>query len=337
MGRLMPRQPTSDSSEMCPGPVLGPLKAAVAGSCRFGLPILVGGALLAGCSVRKLAVGGLASALGESAQVFSSDDDPELVRDALPFALKTIEVLLAESPENVELLRTACSTFTQYAVGFLLFEAEEIQDEEYRRAQELEERSLRMLLRARDYGLRALDVRHPGIAQELPMDPEAAAARLEEEDVAVGYWTAAAWGKAILLGLDRPDVAADLDAVRALIERGLELDEDFDRGALHEAMISFEAIEQIGGSPEKARMHFERAVELSGGQRASPYVTFAESFAVGTQDRAEFEMLLGKALAIDLDEDPTARLNNRIQQSRAQGLLDRVDDLFLGSEDGPFE
>lgn len=281
------------------------------------------------CSVRKLAVGSLASTLGGSAQVFSSDDDPELVREALPFALKTIEVLLAEAPENEELLRTACSTFTQYAVGFLLVDAEKLEDEDYRAAEALRQRSLRLLMRGRDYGLRALEVRCPGISEELPRSPETAVQRLTPEQVATAYWTAAAWGSAITLAMDDPQVAADLEVVRQLIERGLELDEGFDRGALHEAMIAFEAIELIGGSPEKAGMHFERAVELSRGERASPYVTYAESFTVARQDRAEFERLLTTALAVDLDRDPAGRLNNVIQQRRARWLLGQADDLFL--------
>jgi len=304
---------------------------------RLGASLVLALALAPGCSIRKLAVGSLASSLGDSAEVFASDDDPELVRDALPFVLKTIEVLLAQAPENEELLGTACTTFTQYAVGFLLFEAEEIEDEEYRRAQALKDRSFRMLLRARDYGVRALEVRHPGIGAELPLAPAEAAARIEEDQVATAYWTAAAWGKAIMLALDQPDVAADLEVVRALIERGLELDEGFDRGALHEAMIAFESIEQIGGLPEKARLHFERTLELSGGERASPFVTYAELFAIPTQNRAEFERLLHTALAIDLDLDPTVRLNNRIQQRRARWLLGRADDLFLEPLETPSE
>lgn len=302
---------------------------------RFALALVL--LVAPSCSIRSLAVNGLASSLSASADVFASDDDPELVGDALPFVLKGIEVVLAESPENEELLGTACTTFTQYAVGFLLFEAEQLEDEDYRAAQALRERAFRMLWRARDYGLRALEVRDPGITAQLPVAPEEAAARLEADQVRLAYWTAASWGKAIVLALDQPDVAADLEVVRALFQRGLELDEDFDRGGLHEAMISFEAIELIGGSTDKARMHFERAVELSAGERASPYVTYAEAFAVPTQDRAEFQRLLEAALAVDLDLEPTARLNNRIQQRRAQWLLDRADDLFLEPLDPPSE
>ena len=47
--------------------------------------------LIVGCSVRKLAVSKLADTLAETGTSFASDEDPELIRDAVPFALKTME------------------------------------------------------------------------------------------------------------------------------------------------------------------------------------------------------------------------------------------------------
>ena len=85
----------------------------------------------------------------------------------------------------------------------------------------------------------------------------------------------------------------------------------------------------MGGSPERARQHFERAVALSGGQRASTFVSLAESVSVSEQDRAEFERLLESALAIDPDNAPSGRLANIIAQRRARRLQLKVDDLFL--------
>ena len=52
-------------------------------------------ALLPACSIRKTAVNKLGDALAETGSTFSSDEDPELVGDAIPFGLKTMEALLA--------------------------------------------------------------------------------------------------------------------------------------------------------------------------------------------------------------------------------------------------
>ena len=86
---------------------------------------------------------------------------------------------------------------------------------------------------------------------------------------------------------------------------------------------------QLGGSPERAREHFERAVELSDGLDAAPYVTLALGVSVPEENRAEFEDLLNRALAIDPDENTSQRLLNVVNQRRARLLLDVVDDLFF--------
>ena len=65
------------------------------------------------------------------------------------------------------------------------------------------------------------------------------------------------------------------------------------------------------------------------GRAAAPYVSLAESVALEKQDRAEFESLLKKALAIDADAWPEIRLANLIAQRRARWLLERMDELFL--------
>src|SRR5688500_11700067 len=101
---------------------------------------------------------------------------------------------------------------------------------------------------------------------------------MRKEDVPLLYWTGAAWGKAVSLSLDRPALIGDLPAVQALIQRALQLDDSYDAGALHEVMIALaSAPEAMGGSPERAQHHFERALVLSRGAAASPYVTFARS------------------------------------------------------------
>jgi predicted anti-sigma-YlaC factor YlaD len=122
--------------------------------------------------------------------------------------------------------------------------------------------------------------------------------------------------------------------VRALLGRVLALDPDFDAGAVDEVMIALESVPALmGGSEARARRHFERAVELTAGRKASPYVGLAAGIAVARQDRAEFEALLTSALAIDADAEPPLRLANLIAQRRARHLLEQADYLFL--EDFP--
>lgn len=225
--------------------------------------------LIAGCSLKTMAVKTVADTLAQSGDVFSRDNDPALVKDAIPFALKLYESLLDSIPTHAPLLVATCSAFTQYA--FLLqADAEELRNTDLDAATALDQRALNLYLRGRDYCLRALALRFPGVQDRLLGEGTAALARAEAKDVQMLYWTAASWGSAIALAPDRPDLLIDFPSVRALIDKALALDEDWSKGSIHEMLITIESLETLGGSAEKARTHFARAVELTGGKSPGP-------------------------------------------------------------------
>lgn len=294
-------------------------------------------ALTGGCSMRRYAVNKLGDALAQSGSTFASDDDPDLIRDSAPFSLKLMESLLAESPRHTGLLQATASGFTQYAFAFVQEKADEVEATDFKAAEAARARARRLYRRARDYGLRGLAVRHAGIDQALRKDAAKAARVFRREDVPLMYWTAAAWGSFISLSKDRPEVFADQPAVEALIDRAVELDESYGSGALHSFLISYEFARAGGeGEPEaRARRHFKRAMELSGGALAGPLVSLAEVVCIQKQRPVEFKELLERALAIDPDAHPQWRLENLILQRRARWLLGRMDDLFLLEPEPP--
>ncbi len=152
-------------------------------------------------------------------------------------------------------------------------------------------------------------------------------------DVPLLYWTAAAWGAAISVSKDVPELVADQLIVEALIDRALELDETFNAGAIHGFLITYEMSRQgLAGDPAvRSRQHFDRAVAISKGLAASPYVSYAEAVSLSQQNKPEFESMLKQALAIDVNAKPEWRVENLVMQERARWLMSRVPDLFLGS------
>jgi predicted anti-sigma-YlaC factor YlaD len=284
--------------------------------------------VLSACSLRTMAVKTVANTLSESGDVFSREEDPELARDAVPFALKLYESLLESVPRHGPLLVATCGSFTQYAYAFVQTEADIVRANAVEEASRLEARALKLYLRARDFCLRAMETRFSGIADRLRDDPAVALARAGKGDVPMLYWTAASWGSAIALAPDRPDLLIDFPIVRALVDRALALDETWNSGAIHEMLIAFESLETLGGSRDKAREHFTRAVALQKGLSPGPYVSLATGVSVATQDRAEFERLLNQALAIDPEQNPSNRLAVLITQRRARALLDQASSLF---------
>jgi predicted anti-sigma-YlaC factor YlaD len=220
--------------------------------------------------------------------------------------------------------------FTSYSAGFIQPEIRGLEDVDLDRAREQKVRARRMFIRARDYGLRALEVAYPNMRQNLMQDPKAALAKTVKKDVPDLYWTAAAWGSAISLGKDQMDLVADVPIVDALIHRALELDETWEAGALDEFLIAFESRgEAQGGSLDRARKYFNRAMELAGGKRISPLVSLAENVSITTQNRAEFDKLLDEALAYDCDKNLETRLVNLLAQKHARQLKALAGSLFL--------
>jgi len=287
--------------------------------------------ILSSCSLKRYAVNRMGDAMAGSGTTFASDDNPELIRTATPFSLKLIESLLAESPEHRGMLLAAARGFTQYSYAYTEQDADEIENDDLNRAMELRRYARRLYIRARDYGLRGIETSHKDIREELYRDPESAVQELDKGDVPLIYWTAASWGKAISLSKDDPYLIADLPQMESLIYRALELDEAYDHGAIHAFLIALES-SRTGRSPEeqkKVSHHFQRAVELSRGDLAAPFVSMAENVSVATQDRKEFTDLLNRALAINADAIPEWRLTNLIMQRRAAWLLSRIDDLIL--------
>jgi predicted anti-sigma-YlaC factor YlaD len=167
----------------------------------------------------------------------------------------------------------------------------------------------------------------------LASDARAASRNLQKSDVPLLYWTAASWGALVSTSKDDPAAISEIPQVEALIDRALELDPDWNQGAIHTLMISIEMNRSgaTGKPVERARTHFEHAMTASRGELAGPLVTFAETVSVETRDTAEFERLLNQALAIEIDRRPDSRLANSIMQRRARWLLSRKDDLFFTS------
>jgi predicted anti-sigma-YlaC factor YlaD len=293
-------------------------------------PLLLAG--FSACSMKRIAINKIGNALASGGSTYQSDDDPDLVAEALPFSLKLVESLLAESPKHKGLLIAAASGFTEYAYAFVDQQADEAMVESVEQGKILRSRSRRLYLRAHEYGLRGLDATYPQFRAALDQDAETALARTKKRDVPLLYWTAASLGLAIAASTNDPAMMAQLPLVEALIERASQLDDAWGGGAVPEFLISVENAKpgvKKSEKLERIRRHFERSLQLSKGAHAGAFVSYAENAAIPAQNRAEFQSVLEKALAIDTASHPDSRLANLVAQRRARWLLGRIDELFL--------
>ncbi len=294
------------------------------------LPVLLAALLTAGCSVRRFAVNRVGDALASGGSSYESDEDVELVGSALPFGLKLVESLLAESPRHKGLLLTACQGFTTYSYLFVKEDADRLADTDIDAASRMRTRARRLFLRGHRYGYRGLEVVRAGITGQMITDPKGALAMVRnKKDVPMLYWNAAALGLAISVSKGDASMLARLPEVEALIGRALELDESWQQGSLHEFAVTFAGAKP--GTPDYAAIekHYKRALELSKGKHAGLFVSYAEAVAVPKQDPVVFRSMLEKALAMDPYEYEPSRLPNLVAYGRAGWLLERIDDLIL--------
>lgn len=269
-----------------------------------------------GCSyLRTAATGGL---IRDVYSASLEQEDPVLVSQALPTYLLLMEGLLKSDPDNAEMLRTTAEGYTGYGV---LVEVDEPQ------------RAAVIFARARDYGTKALLARRPGI-RDLLAGPFSEFVtidkQLRKDDLAYVFWAASSWGAWIGANLDSMAALADLPRVIHLMHWVLQQDESFRNGGAHLFLGVYHAAlpPMLGGKPELARSHFERALELTEGKDLMVRVQMAKFYARQIFDRELYVDQLEIVLQTPANTAPQFTLQNAAAKRLAQSLLKDVDVYF---------
>lgn len=313
-------------------------------SVRAWLPVLCLALLVlaatGGCSVQKFAMKKVADALTASSggRVFTGDNDPDLVGDALPFAIKMYESLLEAIPNHPGLQLKTGSVYIMYANAFLYTPATMLTESRYKDQEFLFKRAKNLYLRGRDILLKGLDKRHKGFLAALDKKQyDQAFKTMKKEDVPLLYWAGAGWLGAFAIDPFDMDLGISMPKAAALMDKVKQLDEGFGNGAIHEFYTLYYGSlpDYMGGDAAKARYHFQKALEISAGKSTSAYLALATTVCVKEQNVEEFKTLLGKALEVNPDLDLDNRLLHTLNQRRAHWLLEHIDDFFLLAEGEP--
>lgn len=313
-------------------------------------------------SIEDIAMNSAADLLSSDSggvNIFTKDNDPQLIADALPLALKLYEMVLASKPEHAEMQYATGKNFIMYANAFIQTPAGMLPDEEYLEAERMLSRAKKMYLRGRNYILSGIELKYPGFrkaADEGNLD-SAILMLTEEKDAAKLYWAASGWIAAYSCDPFDFELANTLYIPSAMLLRALELDEGFNRGAIHDIFIQvyasmpyshilkaaeyapitsgkfnadyYEGLGIADNVKAKTDYHFNRAIELAEGLNPGTYCSYASSVSVKTQNYPEYRKLLEKALAIAPEADPDNELVTTIYQEKAQWMLDHAEDFFI--------
>ena len=292
---------------------------------------------LGGCSIQKLAMNKVAGMLSgsSSADVFSSDNDPDFVGQSLPFAIKLYESLLASIPDHAGLRLRTGSLYIMYANAFVETPADMTPRRDTETKEYLLARAKNLYLRGRDILFVALEKKNPSIRQQLKdRKYKEAMAPFGKEDVALLYWTAVGWVAAFGVNPFDMTLGQTVPQTRAMIERVEALEPGYGKGSLDAFYVSYYGSlpDYLGGDAAKAREHFARAQALAGKSDTSSLMALATTVCVKEQNAAEFKQLLEQVLAFDTDSSPENRLVNILNQRKARWLLGHIDDFFIEME-----
>ena len=245
-----------------------------------------------------------------------NQDDAATVRDGAPAYLLMIDGLIEGDPQNENLLLAGSRLYGSYTSAFVDDEA---------RAQRLASKSL-------DYARRALCLELESVcaasAQKLNLF-EASLGTTSRSDLKVMFAYAVAWAGWIQVNSSDWNAVADLVKVTALFERCLDLDETYERGAAHLYLGVIKSLlpAALGGKPELARAHFERARSLSEGENLMVNVLMAKHYARTIYDQELHDQLLIEVQKARADYSGYTLINT-LAKAEADQLLAESADFF---------
>jgi tetratricopeptide (TPR) repeat protein len=291
--------------------------------CHFSwlirLTVTVFAASVLCCSPRLL-IKSTKKTSDRAAAALEKYDDPILLGKALPNLLINAEGYLGVVPDDVDLLVSTASKYSLYASIVVEDIDKEHAVQLYRRGQELGMRALRQNRKfAKKVGDESLD------------RFEAAVRSLKKSDVPALYVTMTNWFSLISLTSSDPEALMDIPKVEAIMNKIMELDETYKYGSIHAAFGTYygSLSEALGGQPDKAKYHFERAFEISDSKFLYFHVLYAQTYAVQIQDKALFINTLEKVLATPKKAEHEMTMANEIAKIKAKKLLSNIDEYFL--------
>jgi len=274
--------------------------------------------LLSACSMGQMVVRGTQSILDSGVESMNRETDLQLAKDAMPANLKLIEGMLIEDPGNTEMRLFAAQGFYGYSYGF-------VEPEDIDRAR---------LLYRRCY-THALKVLHQ---KGMNADPESsttealqtAVDRTGRNSVPALFWTASCLGKWIDLNRDNPTSIAALSSAAILMQRVIELDNEFYFGGAHMFFGVYYGgrAPMFGGDFALSEKSFNRAAEINNNRLLLVDVLQAEYLDRQKLDQQAFHARLDKVINAPDDLYPDMALINGISKQKAKRLLEHEKDWF---------
>lgn len=289
------------------------------------------------CDIPKTAVGTTAKVLWRAQPALENEADYDFAARALPGSLKTVETFWYVDKGNENLIEILAKGFCQYGTGFVEDEweiatlAKDIEKAEY-----LSARATKMFVRCTNYALLILGKKWQeniygefetirGMLDKVPYSKRNAL-----------MWAGIGLAQTVNQNKDNIALVAQFPTAKMMLERVVEMDDKRNnknlaaRAMAHMAlgMINSAQGAAVGGQPDVAKMHFERAIEITDGKFLYPKALYARRLGVMLQDREFFRKTLTEVLQTPPSIWPAQRLANEIAHRRARRYLKHEKEWF---------
>lgn len=242
--------------------------------------------------------------------------DPKTVRAAMPSYLVMADAMVLADPGDADSLATAAKLYATYAALFA---------EEEARARTLTGRALDYAHRA----ICAINGDYCDFADAGQAETALKISEMELNEVSYLHIYAVSWLAWMQARADDPVVLAKLPKVEKILTRITELDDVYDSGSAHVYLGIIKTLlpASLGGRFEEARVHFERAIEISDGKNLSAKVELARRYSRAVYDRPLHDRLLKEVLASPPEAEGFT-LQNVLAREEAEKLLKSAEDYF---------
>ena len=253
-------------------------------------------------------------------------DQPELVSIYFEKKIKKLE---KSDMTSLDKQRALMRTKVEYGFGIIMEHADRLIDVDYSSALDKYKKANIIFKDARDSGISILNDRYSNFNDWIRGVVEL---QFTNNDIIDLYWLAAAYGGAISSSRGDPFELIHLPKVGRILRKCIELDPEWNNGAVYSAMMSFTSTRTDISEDllrDSVDFYFNKAILYSDSLDAGPFLAYAESIHKTYQERKEFEDKLNYVINMKTKSRSRYELPNLIAKNRAEWLLSKTDDYFL--------
>tara|TARA_Y100000768_G_scaffold98575_1_gene71939 strand:+ start:780 stop:1616 length:837 start_codon:yes stop_codon:yes gene_type:complete len=253
-------------------------------------------------------------------------DQPELVSIYFEKKIKKLE---KSDMTSLDQQRDLMRTKVEYGFGIIMEHADRLIDVDYSSALDKYKKANIIFKDARDSGISILNDRYSNFNDWIRGVVEL---QFTNNDIIDLYWLAAAYGGAISSSRGDPFELIHLPKVGRILRKCIELDPEWNNGAVYSAMMSFTSTRTDISEDllrDSVDFYFNKAILYSDSLDAGPFLAYAESIHKTYQERKEFEDKLNYVINMKTKSRSRYELPNLIAKNRAEWLLSKTDDYFL--------